>query len=247
MAVWRATQGLHSKQSVKVFAIVCTIAGTIMPTPKERLSHLLELAARGAGERAALAGEVADLLLDWPDAYPTSMRATFESLLEKIVREMDLGARAALAPRFHGRDDVPLTLLNEFFLCAPDEMRAAILARNDAAGATDALPIDSGALLEAARSGKDFAAALARRAGLGEGLAAQIAGDGGALAVLCKGAGISRATFSAIAILAGPPRPVDESFAMLAAYDRVPASGAMQLLAFWQAGSEPALEAADAA
>jgi len=200
-----------------------------MPTPKERLSHLLELAARGAGERAALAGEVADLLLDWPDAYPTSMRATFESLLEKIVREMDLGARAALAPRFHGRDDVPLTLLNEFFLCAPDEMRAAILARNDAAGATDALPIDSGALLEAARSGKDFAAALARRA------------------VLCKGAGISRATFSAIAILAGPPRPVDESFAMLAAYDRVPANGAMQLLAFWQAGSEPALEAADAA
>ena len=219
-----------------------------MPTPKERLNRLLELAAQGASERAALAGEVADLLLDWPAPYPMSMRATFEALLEKIVREMDLAGRAMLAPRFEDRDDFPLSLLNEFFLGAGDPMRAAILARNDAMGAADALPIDSDALLHAARTAEDFSGALARLAGLSEPLAAAIAGDGGALAVLCKGASIHRAAFSAIAILAGPPRSVHANFAMLAAYDDVPADGAAQLLAFWQArGETQILEAADAA
>jgi hypothetical protein len=210
-----------------------------MRTPKERLSHLLELAAQGADERAALAGEVADLLLDWPASYPSGMRATFEALLEKIVREVDLEARAALAPRFADRADVPLPLLNAFFLCAPEAMRAAILARNDAAGAADTLPIDSEALLHAARTTRDFGGALVRLAALPEDLASAIAGDGGALTVLCKGAGLSRATFSAIAILAGPVRSVHENFAMLAAYDQVPVNGAAQLLAFWQARGEP--------
>jgi hypothetical protein len=221
-----------------------------MPTPKERLSHLLELAAQGAGERAALAGEVADLLLDWPAGYPAGMRATFEALLEKIVREVDFKSRTLLAPRFADRADVPLTLLNEFFLCAPDGMRAAILARNDSTGATDRLPVDSEALLHAARATDDFGGALAHLARLPEDLAATIASDAGALAVLCKGAGVSRATFSAIAILAGPARSVHDNFAMLAAYDEVPANGAAQLLAFWQAHVEPqakALIAADAA
>jgi hypothetical protein len=222
-----------------------------MPTPKERLSHLLELAAQGAGERAALAGEVADLLLDWPASYPAGMRVAFEALLEKIVREIDLEACVALAARFVDRtDDTPLGLLNAFFLCAPETMRAAILARNDAAGAIDALPIDSETLLHAARTADNFGAALVHLAGLPEDLAAAIASDAGALAVLCKGAGISRATFSAIAILAGPLRSVHENFAMLAAYDQVPANGAAQLLAFWQGRGEPqakALIAADAA
>ena len=84
-----------------------------MPTPKERLSHLLELAAQGAGERAALAGEVADLLLDWPETYPAGMRATFEALLEKIVREIDLvrvKGRAGAAPVYElvGRAGHPI-------------------------------------------------------------------------------------------------------------------------------------------
>src|SRR3569832_2068682 len=54
---------------------------TAMPTPKERLTHLLELAASGAGERATLATELTDLLLDWPAQYPAAMRATFEARL----------------------------------------------------------------------------------------------------------------------------------------------------------------------
>src|ERR1700743_1056438 len=101
-----------------------------MPTPKERLSHLLELAAQGPGERAALAGEVADLLLDWPAQYPAALRATFGAPPEKIVREVDDASRAALAARFEGRDEFPLSLLNEFFLAASPAMKEAILARN---------------------------------------------------------------------------------------------------------------------
>jgi hypothetical protein len=219
-----------------------------MPTPKERLSHLLELAARGPGERAALADEVAGLLLDWPAQYPPAMRATFETLLEKIVCEVDAVERTALAARFEGRDDFPLSLLNEFFLCAPPRMKDAILARNEAEGACETTVIDAEALLGAARTARDFMPALARLAGIRESLAAEIARDGGALAVLCKGAGVNRATFSAVAILAGPPRAVQENFAMLAAYDRVPANGAARLVVFWRTGCVPQeVESADAA
>ena len=76
-----------------------------MPTPKERLSHLLELASQGPEQRAALAGEVADMLLDWPMQYPLAMRATFEALLEKIAREMDYNALVACCAfrKPHGR------------------------------------------------------------------------------------------------------------------------------------------------
>jgi hypothetical protein len=89
-----------------------------MRTAKERLSHLLELAAKGTAERAALAGEVADLLHDWPSAYPAQMRAGFEALLEKIAREVDEPARRALARRFEQSGDAPLSLLNELFLAS---------------------------------------------------------------------------------------------------------------------------------
>ncbi len=206
-----------------------------MPTPKERLSHLLELAASGAGERAALAGEVADLLLDWPAQYPAAMRATFEALLEKIVREMDGGGRAALAMRFEGRTDFPLGLLNEFFLGAPPAMQAAILMRNDALPAGTAGAVDGDALLRVSRTTKDFAPVLAQVAGVPDTVAAAAMADALALCVLTKGAGINRATFSAIAILAGPARSVADNFAMLTAFDHVPLNGARLLVAFWRA------------
>jgi hypothetical protein len=236
----------EGKQNINTLAIICALQGISMPTPKERLRQLLELAAQGAGERAALAGELAELLLAWPASYPVGMRATFEALLERILHETDLGARAVLAPRFADRDDFPLSLLNAFFLSAPPAMRAALLARNDAAGATGTIPIDCDALLEAARNARDLRGALVRFAALPEMLADAIACDGGALAILCKGGGVRRATFSAIAILAGP---ASENFATLAAYDDVPADGAAQLVAFWQrrGPQAPILDAADAA
>jgi hypothetical protein len=223
-----------------------------MPTPKERLSHLLELAAQGPAERAALAGEVADLLLDWPAQYPAAMRATFEALLEKIVREVDAAACAALAVRFEGRDDFPLGLLNAFFLHASPAMQDAILARNDAAGSPEAEltpEVNGGELLLAARTAKDFPAELARIARLSPAAARALTADGAGrgLAALAKGAGVSRATFSAMAILAGPARSVHENFAMLAAFDAVPRDGARRLLAFWRARAEGGASAMEVA
>ena len=208
-----------------------------MPTPKERLSHLLELAAQGAGERAHLADEVAELLLDWPPQYPQAMRATFVSLLEKIVREMAGPSRAVLAARFRDRDDFPLSLLNEFFLYAPAPMKDAILARNDAQAPVDCAGVDAEALLHAARTAREFADALAHIAGLPFAVAAAMLSDPSArgLAALARATGISRATFSAMAILTGPARSVHENFAMLDVFDRVPVGGARQLVAFWRA------------
>jgi hypothetical protein len=211
-----------------------------MTTPKERLSHLLELAAQGREQRAALAGEVADLLLDWPAQYPQSMRDTFGALLEKIVREVDAPASAALAARFAGRSDFPLSLLNEFFLAAPPAMQDAILARNDATGGAAPVVLDKDALLAAARNAEDFAGALARIAAVPPAMAGAIVRDARALAALCRGAGIDRASFSAMAILAGPVRSVHENFAMLTVFDRVPTDGAAHLLAFWRSRTEGA-------
>ena len=217
-----------------------------MPTAKERLSHLLELAAQGAGERSALAGEVADLLLDWPEQYPQAMRGTFVALLEKIVREMAGPSAAVLAARFRDRDDFPLTLLNEFFLYAPAPMKDAILLRNDALEPVACARIDSDALLGAARTAHDFAVAVGAIAGLPDAVAGGLLTDptSKGLATLARGTGINRATFSAMAILAGPARTVHENFAALAVYDGVPENGARQLVAYWRARQDaPAADA----
>ncbi len=211
-----------------------------MPTPKEKLSHLLELASQGACERAALAGEVADLLFDWPSEYPAAMRATFAALLEKIVREMDEPAQTALAARLDGRDDFPLSLLNELFLAAPAEMKDALLAKNDGAQPAPRFAVNADTLLTAARSSGDFPATLAATLAIPPATAARIVADrsGRALAAACRGAGVNRATFSAIAILAGPVKAVHQNFAMLSVFDRVPENGAANLLAFWRSHGE---------
>ncbi len=211
-----------------------------MPTPKERLSHLLELAAQGAGEREHLAGEVADLLLDWPDAYPAAMRATFEALLEKIVGEMAPAACRTIAPRFDGRADFPLSLFNAFFFSCPPAMQDAILSRNDALDEAVGEPLDADALLGAARAARDFTPALSRIAGLPETIAQAMLADpsGRGLAVLARATGMARASFSAMAILAGPARSVAENFAMLGTYDSVPANGARHLVALWRARAD---------
>ena len=211
-----------------------------MPTPKERLSHLLELAAQGAAERAALAGEVTDLLLDWPAEYPAATRETFAALLEKIVREMDDTAQAALAPRLQGRNDFPLSLLNELFLAAPEGMKDALLARNNAVMAVRRQTVNADALLVAARTTANFAPALSRALSIPLPLIARILADrsGRALAAICRSTGINRASFSAIMILAGPVRAVHQNFAMLSVFDRVPENGAANLLVYWQSRGE---------
>jgi hypothetical protein len=217
-----------------------------MPTPKERLSHLLELAAHGAGERAALAGEVADLLLDWPVQYPDAMRATFTALLEKIVREMGIACPPELAARFAGREDFPLSLFNAFFFAAPPAMKDEILARNDALAPADFAGVDADALLRASRTSRAFAEELARIAELPDAVAAALLSDpsGHGLGVLARATGINRATFSAMAILAGPARSVHENFAMLAVFDAIPENGARHLAAGWRSPRETPQHAA---
>ncbi|MBL6852038.1 MAG: hypothetical protein ISS15_09515 [Alphaproteobacteria bacterium] len=205
-----------------------------MPTPKERLTHLLELAASGAAERGALAGEVADLLLDWPAQYPAAMRATFEALLEKIIREMDARGRMALAVRFEGREGAPLGVLNALFLEATPAAKESILARNDAAGFVEADRADCAALLTASRTTTNFAPALGRLTGVPDSVAEAAMADPQTLAVLAKGAGVNRATFSAVAILTGPPCTVQENFAMLTLFDQVPENGARRMVQYWR-------------
>ena len=207
--------------------------------PRERLNHLLDLAAQGPAGHAALLNELADLLMDWPSDYARAMRAPFEALLEKTAREVDAPARAALAARFEGHEELPVSLLNEFFLDAPQELRARILALNDVMEVDDAEPVavDTSQLVEAARRlNGTFGPAFARLLSLPESTAAEILGDasGQSLAVVCKGCGLDRATFSAIALLAARD---GNAAARLAAFDQVPQTAAERLTGFWRTRS----------
>ncbi len=205
--------------------------------PKERLSHLLELAGQGPAARAALLGELADLLLDWPCDYAQAMRAPFEALLEKVAREVDAPARAALAERLAGHDEIPVALLNELFLEAPKEFRARILARNAALGAdTPRETADGRALVAAARTTVNgaFADTFAAMLALPRATASDILHDetGQSLAVACKGAGLDRAAFSAIALISAGSA---DAAGRLGAYDDIPSAAAERLTRFWRA------------
>ncbi|HEY0282261.1 MAG TPA: hypothetical protein VGC27_06530, partial [Rhizomicrobium sp.] len=87
-----------------------------MPSAKDRLYHLLKLAEEGSARRAALVDELADLLLDWPADCPEAMRALVAALFEKTVRETGDDTRAKLAARLGGHNELPLDLVNEFYL-----------------------------------------------------------------------------------------------------------------------------------
>jgi hypothetical protein len=204
--------------------------------PRERLNRLLDLAARGPVGRAALLGELADLLLDWPADYAVAMRGPFEALFEKTAREVDAATRAAIAARLDGHEELPVSLLNEFYFEAPIALRARILALNEATdgefhGVDD---VDAAALVEAARTMNGaFADRFASALSLPPAVMTDIFADasGQSLAVACKGARLDRAAFSAIALLTSsdPSR--------LAHFDAVPQAGAERLLDFWRARS----------
>jgi hypothetical protein len=209
----------------------------------ERLVHLADLAARQAPEdRARLIGELAELLLDWPEDYPLAMRAPFDALLAKLAPEADAPARADLARRFAALPDAPVILLNELFFDAAPEVKAQILRRNALALETPPQPAadhngHEAALVAAARDRRhdDLAAEFARALGVGPPMAERILSEatGDALAAACKGAHLKRATFSALALLFAPQSA--ESEARLKAYDAVPQDAAENLVRFWRA------------
>jgi hypothetical protein len=213
-----------------------------MPTAKERLTHLLELAGEGS-QRTALVGELADLLLGWPSDWPEAMRAPVAALLEKTVRESDDDTRAKLAARLGGHGELPLDLVNEFYLSAPARVRREILMRNELAGgeAGDMVAPNAAVLVAAARDARagDFAERFGSAFGIAPRIAQTILSDasGEALAVLCKGAHLDRAAFSALALLKGAY--ADDTQARLAAFDTVPQHAAERLTRTWMIHHAP--------
>lgn len=222
-----------------------------MPTAKERLSHLLELAAEGPPRRAALAGELADLVLNWPADYPAAMRAPVLTLLEMTVRETDGGTLAQLAARLGGHGELPLDLVNEFFLYAPKSVRREILMRNELAGGEgdDGAAPDATSLVTAARDVRirDFPEHLGAALRIAPEIAQAILADATAeaLAVLCRGAHLDRAAFSALALLEGAQDR--DPLTRLGAYDTIPQQAAERLTRHWRAHHPPPKHAQAAA
>ena len=181
----------------------------------QKLSHLLQLADQGPGLRAALAEEVADLLIHWPADYPPAMRGICETLLAKAARDVDADTRARLRVQLYCDLELSHRVL-------PRES----VARN---------------LVAAARGGR-LSAVLADSLGVEPGMAQQILEDetGAALAVACKGAQIDRAAFSALALLTRPGRDLTSMHTVLDAYDSMSLSEATRVLRGWR---EPAQDA----
>jgi len=175
-----------------------------------RLARLLELADKGPALRAALAEEAAALLMDWPADCPLEMRPVFENLLARTAREVDSATRARLRVR----------------LFADRALLARVLPREDAVTP----------LIAAAREGSGVVARLAETLGLDEARATEILNEetGEALAIACKGAGLSRAAYSTLALLACPRAQASER---LSAYDRIATLDAARTLRAWRGAS----------
>lgn len=210
-----------------------------MRAAKEQLGHLLVLVAERQWTPLALA--LADLLLSWPADYPDAMRPPMQALFETALREAETTTVAEIAPRFAGRGDLPVKVLNAFYLSAPAAMRREILLRNGMEPETaEFQPADGAMILAAARNGvRDFLSAFATGAKLPRKTASLILSDasGEALAVLCRGAGLNQASFSAIALLKGP-RDLP-----LSVFDTVGEKAAAHLVADWRRTVTPPLQA----
>ena len=176
----------------------------------QKLSHLLRLADQGPALRAALAEEVAEILTNWPPEFPHSMRGACEALLAKAAYDLDADTRARLRVQ----------------LCSQPELASRVLPRESTAQG----------LIEAARQGGSLAVTLAALLGVDEKRVAQILDDktGFTLAVACKGAGLDRTAFSALAILAHPGRDRIRAYALLDAFEDVAAGEAARVLRGWR-------------
>lgn len=200
-----------------------------MLAAKERLGQLLALAAERRW--TPLARELCDLALYWPSEYPDLMRDPIMALFETALRECDSSTQGELASRLAGHPEIPLRILNIIYLSAPAPMRREILMRNEMEGTEADESADSEAVLAVARRGaRDFAGALAQATDLPYHVTRAVLSDpsGEALAVLCRGLKLSRAIFSAIALLRAPaPMPLE-------VFDAVPDRAAACLVREWR-------------
>lgn len=200
-----------------------------MLSAKERLSQLLALAAERRW--SPLARELCDLILYWPSDYPDAMRPPMQALCETALREADAETQSVLAGRLAGRSDIPLKLINPLYLAASPPQRREILMRNALESKCAPSTADETAILAAARSKSgDFSGALMRLTSLPRAVTMAALNDtsGEPLAVLCRGLGLSRACFSALALLRGA-EGID-----LSAFDTVAPEAAASLVADWR-------------
>lgn len=167
-----------------------------MPAP-ERLTHLLELANKGPALRAALAEEVAEMLVAWPADCPADMRQSCETLVAQAAREV-----------------APPTLDRLRQLLAADPSLSARL-----------LPQERNCQWVALARGGNTVAALIEATGVSRDKAAELLADGTgrALADACRNAGVGRAEFSTLALLSDRSRDLAGAYARLDAYDGMPA------------------------
>ena len=220
---------------------------------RERLCQLVDLAsAGGPDERRRLAAELTDILLAWPADYPAQMRLSFGLLLQKISVELDGETRRDIAGRLAADRSVPLALLNELYFDATQDARKAILARN----AQTPLPnedgypcVDEAALMGAVRTSAHgaFAPALARFLDVPDEVASRCVADasGEGLALLCRGAHLSRLAFSTIVMLTDAS--LVSAQRKLEAYDRTSAEVAARMVQFWRAQHKARISRFDAA
>lgn len=196
---------------------------------RDRLGQLLTLTAERRW--TPLARELCDLTLYWPPEFPEAMRGPVTALLETSLWECDEETRRELAARLAGHSEVPLRVMNVLYLGAPAPLCREILMRNELEGEAAPEIADAEAVLMLARKGaRDFAAALSDLLGISYSIMGAVLGDtsGEALAVLCRGLGLSRAVFSAIALLRVPvPMPLD-------VFDTVPNRAAASLVHCWR-------------
>jgi hypothetical protein len=166
-------------------------------TVPERLSHLLELANKGPALRAALAEEVAEMLMAWPADCPPDMRLSCEGLLAQAAREVAPPILDRLRQRLAADPNLSARLL-------PQERRSEWVAL--------------------ARRG-NAVAALVEATGVSQDKAAELLADrtGRALANACRNAGVGRAEFSTMALLSNRTRDLAGAYARLDAYDGAPA------------------------
>jgi len=90
--------------------------------PKERLKHVLEVAAGGEIAHEELARELCGILAEWPEGFGENTRVPFESLLEKVLGQLSEEARDRVARRFWCRCRSPAS--------RPDKLQQTIQTGN---------------------------------------------------------------------------------------------------------------------
>ncbi|MFZ1988678.1 MAG: DUF2336 domain-containing protein [Alphaproteobacteria bacterium] len=219
-------------------------------------TELVEAAQKGGDERLKAIAQRATLSKPLQaaiiksgsgPAISTLLQNKSFTLTPDLLNALTLRARSddRIASRLAARADVPMAALAELFFALKTEGRIALthsLAKSTerAPPAAEGQPEGEAALVKAIRSGDQAAALRAFKTywGLSESTVERIMREPSAeaLAVLCLGLGISRATYSTLILLARSESAEGQhrAAAMLSQFERFPADGARRLALEWQ-------------